>query len=92
MIKDFDMRLYFKRLFSILGFNTVVALMLVIGSTVISLHFNWKVDFPLTIIGIAIVFPIVFSIGGAYKRREAALAQYAVMKSMGRVTYLASRD
>jgi predicted membrane chloride channel (bestrophin family) len=70
----------------------VVALMLVIGSTVLSLYFNWKVDFPLTIIGIAIVFPIVFSIGGAYKRREAALAQYAIMKSMGRVMYLASRD
>ena len=92
VIKDTNMNLYFKRLFSILGFNTVVALILVIGSTVISMYFNWKVDFPLTIIGIAIVFPIVFSIGEAYKRREAALAQYGVMKSMGRVMYFASRD
>ncbi|MBT5337666.1 hypothetical protein HN858_02685 [Candidatus Falkowbacteria bacterium] len=86
------MTLFFKRLFSILGLNTLISLILVIGSTLISMHYNWKVDFPLTIIGIAIVFPIVFSIGGAYKRREAALVQYATMKSMGRVIYLASRD
>lgn len=83
---------YFKRLFSILSFNTLAALIIAIGATAISLHFNWKIDFPLTIIGIAVVFPIVFSIGGAYTRREAALVQYGIMKSMGRAIFLASRD
>ena len=61
-------------------------------STAFSIYFDWKIDFLLTIIGIAVVFPVVFSIGGAYNRRESALAQYAIMKSMGRVIYLASRD
>jgi predicted membrane chloride channel (bestrophin family) len=81
-----------KRLFSILSVNTLIALALAISSTMLSLHYGWKIDFPLTIIGIAVVFPIVFSIGGAYNRREAALVQYGIMKSMGRVIFLAARD
>jgi predicted membrane chloride channel (bestrophin family) len=83
---------HFKRLFSILSYNTLIALLLALGSMFISIHYGWKLDFPLTMIGIAVVFPIVFSIGGAYNRREAALVQYGIMKSMGRCIYLAARD
>lgn len=83
---------HLKRFFSILSINTLIALVFAIGSTAISMHYGWKIDFPLTIIGIAVVFPIVFSIGGAYNRRESALVQYGIMKSMGRVIFLASRD
>lgn len=82
----------FTRLFSILSFNTLVALFFAVSSTVICIHQQWHIDFPLTIIGIAVVFPIVFSIGGAYTRRESALVQYGIMKSMGRAIFLASRD
>ncbi len=49
-------------------------------------------DFPMTIIGIAVVFPIVFSIGGAYKRREVALVYYGNIKALSRMMYFASRD
>lgn len=83
---------HLKRFFSILSVNTLIALVFAIGSTAISMYYGWKIDFPLTIIGIAVVFPIVFSIGGAYSRRESALVQYGIMKSMGRVIFLASRD
>jgi predicted membrane chloride channel (bestrophin family) len=83
---------YFKRLFSILSFNTLIALIIALASMFISIHYGWKLDFPLTMIGIAVVFPIVFSIGGAYTRREAALVQYGLMKSMGRSIFLATRD
>ena len=83
---------YFRRLYSILSINTFYALIFAVGSTYISIYYGWKLDFPLTIIGIAVVFPIVFSIGGAYTRREAALVQYGIMKSMGRSIYMASRD
>jgi predicted membrane chloride channel (bestrophin family) len=72
--------------------NTLVALVLASGSTALCIRQGWKIDFPLTIIGIAVVFPIVFSIGGAYNRRELALVQYGMMKSMGRTIFLASRD
>lgn len=83
---------HIKRLFSILSLNTLIALVFATGSMLISIHYGWKLDFPLTIIGIAVVFPIVFSIGGAYNRREAALVQYGIMKSMGRCIFLASQD
>ncbi len=86
------MKNYIKRFFSILGFNTLIAIIVALSSTAVSIYLGWQVDFPLTIIGIAVVFPIVFSISGAYKRRETALTQYGIMKSMGRSIYLASRD
>lgn len=81
-----------KRFYSILGINTLFAIFVAVTSTAISIRLGWKIDFPLTIIGMAVVFPIVFSIGGAYNRRESALAQYWIMKSMWRSMYLASRD
>ena len=83
---------FFRRFFLILGINTLLAIFIAVVSSAFSIYFDWKIDFPLTIIGIAVVFPVVFSIGGAYNRRESALAQYAIMKSMGRVIYLAARD
>lgn len=86
------MKNYFRHLFSILSFNTVVALSIAIGSMYVSIYYGWRLDFPLTMIGIAVVFPIVFSIGSAYTRREAALTQYGIMKSMGRSIFLAARD
>lgn len=86
------MKKIFIGLYSILGLNTLFAIFIAVSSTTISLYLDWKIDFPLTIIGIAVVFPIVFSIGGAYTRRETALAQYGIMKSMGRSMYLSSRD
>lgn len=76
----------------IFGLNTLFAIIVSLASTMISIDKNWTMDFPLTIVGIAVVFPIVFSIGGAYTRREAALTQYANLKGLGRAMYFASRD
>jgi hypothetical protein len=49
-------------------------------------------DFPLNLVGIAIVFPVVFSIDSAYKRRERALGLLSDFKAHLLVTYQASRD
>ena len=38
------------------------------------------------------MFPLVFSISGAYKRREAALDEYGSIKAHGRAIFFASRD
>ena len=46
----------------------------------------------MTLIATAVVFPIVFSIGGAYKRRENALVKYSSIKAHGRAIYFATRD
>lgn len=83
---------FLRRLYSILWINTLFAVIVAVSSTLLSIHYWLQVDFPLTIIWIAVVFPIVFSIWWAYKRREAALVQYWIMKSMSRSLYFASRD
>ena len=61
-------------------------------STYLCLQWNIVGDFPLTLIATAIVFPIVFSINGAYKRREAVLDDYGSLKAHGRAIYFAARD
>jgi len=61
-------------------------------STAACIHYNITADFPLTLIATAIIFPIVFSINGAYKRRESALSDYGSIKSHGRAIFFASRD
>ena len=81
-----------RRLWAVLGWNTLLALVVAVGAMALSVEFGWRLDFPLTIVGIAVVFPIVFSISGAYKRREAALVQYGIMKSSARSIVLATRD
>lgn len=61
-------------------------------STWVCLRLHIKADFTLTLIATAIVFPLVFSIGTAYARREKALEEYGALKANGRALYLASRD
>lgn len=50
-----------------------------------------RADYPLTIVGIAIVFPVVFSIDSAYKRREKALNELGNFKAHLLAIYYASR-
>lgn len=68
-----------------IGFLGVVA-------TWLSLRYGLVADFPMTIISTAVIFPIVFSIGNAYKRREKALDDYGNIKAHGRALYFAARD
>lgn len=53
------------RTFSALGFTALV--------TFLTINFNFQYNFDLTMISIAIIFPLVFTIRSAFKRREKAL-------------------
>ncbi len=81
-----------KRTGLIINWKTLIITTLAIASTAFCLHFHIKANFPLTLISTAIVFPIVFSIGGAYKRREVALDEYGSIKAHGRALYFAVSD
>ncbi len=81
-----------RRLLLILDLQTVIISGLAVLSTAICIHFKYEADFPLTLVAMSIVFPIVFSIGGAYKRREAALREYAAIKGYLRAIYFVARD
>ena len=81
-----------RRTMSIVSYRTAIVVSLALISTHLCLQFGIKADFPLTLIATAVIFPIVFSIGGAYKRREAALDQYGAMKAHGSAIFYAARD
>ena len=76
----------------IINYKTFIVSALAALATFACRIFGLTANFPLTLVGVAIVFPIVFSIGGAYKRREDALKEYGSLKAHGRAIYFASRD
>ncbi len=76
----------------VVNIKTLYVSILAVGSMIICREYGIQGSFPLTLISTAIIFPIVFSIGGAYKRREAALAHYGSIKALGRAIYYAVRD
>ena len=76
----------------VVNIKTLYVSILAVGSMIICREYGIEGNFPLTLISTAIIFPIVFSIGGAYKRREAALAHYGSIKALGRAIYYAVRD
>jgi len=76
----------------VVNIKTLYVSILAVGSMIICREYGIEGSFPLTLISTAIIFPIVFSIGGAYKRREAALAHYGSIKALGRAIYYAVRD
>ena len=81
-----------RRFFLIVTWQTLIISVLAVASTYFCIYYEFSADFPLTLIAMSIVFPIVFSIGGAYKRREAALKEYAAIKGYLRAIYFVSRD
>ncbi len=81
-----------KKLFLIINIKTLIITLLAVLSTFFCAKYDLVADFPLTLIGTSIIFPIVFSIGGAYKRREVALDDYGNIKAHGRALHFAARD
>ena len=65
---------------------------LVVTATAICHEHEIIADFPLTVVSIAIVFPIVFSINSAFRRRETALKYLSDFKVHGQCIYYAARD
>ena len=76
----------------IINYKTFIVTILSILATWICFRYDFKANFPLTLVGIAIVFPVVFSIDSAYKRREKALHLMADFKSHCFALYVAGRD
>lgn len=68
---------FFRSVLHIINYKTLLLTILSVISTWFCIHQEWYAEFPLTIVGISIVFPIVFSINSAYRRRERALRALA---------------
>lgn len=68
---------FLRSVFYIINYKTLLVTSIALISTWFCIQKNLYAEFPLTIVGISIVFPIVFSINSAYRRRERALRALA---------------
>ncbi|MBS1490152.1 MAG: hypothetical protein JSS93_06480 [Bacteroidetes bacterium] len=76
----------------IINYKTFIITFMAVLSTYLCYRLGWTAKFPDMLVGVAIVFPVVFSIGSAYARRETALQRLSDFKGHAIAIYYASRD
>jgi predicted membrane chloride channel (bestrophin family) len=81
-----------KGFIKILDHQTVIVTLLAVAATYFCNRYGFYADLPSGLIGIAIIFPIVFSINAAYRRREEALKSFATIKAHLVAIYYGYRD
>ena len=65
----------------VLNFRTLIALGIATVTLWLSYRFNFSYNIDLTLVSIAIIFPLVFNIRGSFKRRERALEYLSRFRS-----------
>lgn len=76
----------------IINYKTFLVTVLSVVSAWVCFRFGLVAKFPDMLVGVAIVFPVVFSIGSAYTRRETALQRLADFRGHAIAIYFATRD
>ncbi len=76
----------------IINYKTFIVTALSVISTYYCVEKGLTAKFPDMLVGVAIVFPVVFSIGSAYNRRETALQRWADFRGHAIAIYYATRD
>jgi hypothetical protein len=76
----------------IINYKTFLVTGLSVLSSYLCFHYGLTAKFPDMLVAVAIVFPVVFSIGSAYTRRETALQRFSDFKGHAIAIYYASRD
>lgn len=65
----------------VLNYRTLIALVIALVTLVISYIFEFSYNIDLTLVSIAIIFPLVFNIRGSFRRRERALEYLSQFRS-----------
>jgi hypothetical protein len=86
------MKKVLRSFFLIINYKTLIITALSVISTYICYRAGLTAKFPDMLVGVAIVFPVVFSIGSAYNRRETALQRFSDFKGHALAIYYATRD
>lgn len=86
------MKRILQSFFMIINYKTIIITVLSLASTYLCYHYDLTANFPDMLVGVAIVFPVVFSINSAFTRRENALKQFADFKGHAIALYYATRD
>ncbi len=82
----------FKSFTQIINYKTLIVTVLSVVSTYLCYNYQLIAKFPDMLVGVAIVFPVVFSIGSAYNRRETALQKLSDFKGHAAAIYFATKD
>jgi len=77
---------------TVVNLQSAVVAALSMAFTFLCYRFDIIADIPTSLIGIAVVFPIVFSINAAYRRREEGLRFLSSIKSHTMALFFAHRD
>jgi hypothetical protein len=86
------MKSVLKSFFLIINYKTIIITILAVVSSQVCFDYGLTAKFPDMLVGVAIVFPVVFSIGSAYNRRETALQRFSDFKGHAIAMYYATRD
>jgi hypothetical protein len=86
------MKSVLKSFLLIINYKTIIITILAVVSSQVCFDLGLTAKFPDMLVGVAIVFPVVFSIGSAYNRRETALQRYSDFKGHAMAMYYATRD
>ena len=70
-----------KKYLVILNFRTLIALAIAVLTLWLSYIFDFSYNIDLTLVSIAIIFPLVFNIRGSFKRRERSLEYLSQFRS-----------
>ena len=81
-----------RQFFHIFDLQVLLISTLAVGATYFCVNHGLHSDLPSSLIAVAIVFPIVFSIGAAYQRREEALRSLSALRAGIAALYFAHRD
>lgn len=81
-----------RSFFLIINYKTLIITALAVISSFLCYKYGLTAKFPDMLVGVAIVFPVVFSIGSAYNRRETALQRFSDFKGYAIAIYYATRD
>jgi hypothetical protein len=81
-----------RSILQIINYKTFIVTTLAVVSTYLCYHYGLTARFPDMLVGVAIVFPVVFSIGSAYNRRETALQRLSDFKGHAAALFYATRD
>jgi predicted membrane chloride channel (bestrophin family) len=72
--------------------QTILVMVTAVVSTFVCLRLGIVVDLPFELVAVAIVFPIVFTINGAFQRRESALGELGELRANLLGIYYLHRD
>ncbi|HWA34110.1 MAG TPA: hypothetical protein VG737_08280 [Cyclobacteriaceae bacterium] len=76
-----------KKYLQIINIRTFQVLMISFVTSFLVIRYNFQYNFDLTVISIAIIFPLVFTIRAAFRRREKALDHLSKFKAAMQILY-----